>query len=289
MNLPDTPRLKMLAADLALLFVALIWGGGFIASKEALSTLSAFAVMSSRFLSSAAVMFLLFHKQIRRASPRELRYGVIIGVIQYAAFIFQLNGLALTTVERHSFLVTSYALFVPFLSLALAHNHLCRRDVGCALLAIAGLALLCLKPGNLTPSLGDVLSLMAAVCFSIQIVYVGNFIKEAHIVPMTFFQLLTPGLLALPFAHMPEALYGADWNAAVAIAYLVLLNTVLAFSVQNAAQQHTSDTHASLIVSLEAVFGFLLAVWFYGHSVSTRECLGSVLMVAAIIVSHIRK
>ena len=129
MNLSRTPRLKMLAADLALLLVAVIWGGGFIASKEALSSLSAFGVMSSRFLLSAAVMFLLFHKQILRGTGREIRYGVIIGAIQFIAFIFQLNGLALTTVERHSFLVTSYAIFVPFLSVALAHNPLRRRDV----------------------------------------------------------------------------------------------------------------------------------------------------------------
>ena len=82
MNLSRTPRLKMVAADLALLLVAVIWGGGFIASKEALSSLSAFGVMSSRFLLSAAVMFLLFHKKILRGTGREIRYGVVIGAIQ---------------------------------------------------------------------------------------------------------------------------------------------------------------------------------------------------------------
>lgn len=289
MNLSRTPRLKMIAADLALLLVAVIWGGGFIASKEALSSLSAFGVMSSRFLLSAAVMFLLFHKKILCGTGREIRYGVIIGAIQFIAFIFQLNGLALTTVERHSFLVTSYAIFVPFLSVALAHNPLRRRDVGCALLAVTGLALLCLKPGNLTPTLGDVLSLMAAICFSIQIVYVGNFVKGADMFSMTFFQLLTPGLLALPFSGLPDALVYAGENALTGIAYLVLLNTVFAFSAQNIAQQHTSDAHASLIISMEAVFGFLLAVWFYNHGVSLQECLGSVLMVAAIVLSNTKK
>lgn len=277
---------KSAAADGALLLVAVIWGGGFIASKEALASLTPFALMSSRFLLSAAVMFLFFFRRIARSSHREMRFGAVIGAIQFVAFIFQLYGLSMTTVERQSFLVTLYVLFVPFLSYLIARNPVRRRDVACAVLAMAGIALLCLRSGAFLPSLGDVLSLISALCFAAQIVYIGNFVKDADIFGMTFFQLLTIGLLALPFGGADLA--AADMTAAAGVAYLVVLNTVVAFSAQNIAQQHTSDAHTSLILSLESLFGFLLAVWYYGNAVSLQECAGCAVILAAILWANKR-
>lgn len=278
-------RSRSLLADLALLAVALIWGGGFIASKEALTALSPFGLMSSRFLLSAALMFLLFSKHIVHASKRNIQYGVIVGAIQFIAFIFQLNGLSLTTVERQSFLVTLYVLFVPFLSFFAAKNPIRRRDLFCACLAMIGLAFLCLQSGIFSPSWGDILSIISAVCFAAQIVYIGNFVKDADIFSMTFFQLLTPGVLALPFIH-PASLFIADMTAIGSIAYLVLLNTVVAFSLQNMAQQYTSDSHTSLILSMESLFGFLLAVLYYGNAVSPQEYAGCAIILAAILLAN---
>ncbi len=282
MNFLTAPPRKSLLADGALLLVALIWGGGFIASKEALATMTPFAVMSSRFLLSAAVLFLLFAKHILKSSVREIKFGAVIGTIQFIAFIFQLNGLSLTTVERQSFLVTLYVLFVPFLSYMAARNPIRRRDVACALLAAAGIALLCLRSGMFAPSLGDVLSLISAVCFAAQIVYIGNFVKDADIFGMTFFQLLTIGVLALPFVSAADIMT-AGTTAVWSIAYLIILNTAFAFSAQNMAQQYTSDAHTSLILSLESLFGFLLAVWYYGNTVSFQELAGCAIILTAIL------
>lgn len=276
----------MLAADITLLFVAAIWGGGFIAAKEALTTMTPFGILSTRFLLSSIIMLILFFPAIRACSKKDVQFGVMIGIIQYISFIFQLKGLALTTVEKQSFLVTAYVIFVPFFSWIAARNAVRRRDILCALLAFVGLGLLCLHSGNFVPNTGDLLSLGFAVGFAVQIVYVGNFVKNANIFAMTFIQFLTTGLLALPFLDV-SGLLAADTAAIYGIAYLVLFNTAFAFSAQNIAQQYTTDTHASLLISLESVFGFLLAVWFYHDAVTLQELCGCTLMMAAIILSKL--
>ena len=94
---------NMILADITLLCTAAIWGGGFIAAKEALVTLSSFTILASRFLLSALIMFFLFYPRIRRAAAKELRFGMLLGLIQYIAFICQLEGLKTTTVEKQSF------------------------------------------------------------------------------------------------------------------------------------------------------------------------------------------
>lgn len=280
---------KMLAADITLLLVAAIWGGGFVASKEALATMPPFGVMASRFLLSAALMFILFHKTIlAHHSKKDVLFGVIIGGIQFIAFIFQLEGLALTTVEKQSFLITSYVIFVPFLSWIATRQHIRKLDLICAALAVIGLALLCLKPENLTFQLGDILSVMGALFFGIQIVYVANFVKGANMISMSFFQLATIGILGFPFSGI-SGITSGDMHAVLGILYLAVFNTAFAFSAQNIAQQYTTDAHASLMVSFESVFGFLLAVWFYGSTVTGQEIVGCICMLIAVLLSNVKK
>ena len=286
MTLFHSSKAAMLAADMTLLLVAAIWGGGFIAAKEALTTMSPFGILSTRFLLSSAVMLILFFPAIRACSKKDVQFGIIIGIIQYISFIFQLKGLALTTVEKQSFLVTAYVIFVPFFSWIATRKAIRRRDILCAFLAFVGLGLLCLHSGNFMPNTGDLLSLGFAVGFAVQIVYVGNFVKHANLFAMTCIQFLTTGLLALPFLDISNLL-AADTAAAYSIAYLVIFNTAFAFSAQNIAQQHTTDTHASLLISLESVFGFLFAVWFYHDAVTLQERCGCMLMMAAIILSKL--
>lgn len=279
----------MVAADATLLLIASIWGGGFIASKEALATMPSFGVMAARFLSSALVMFVLFHRTIlAHHSKKDIFFGVVIGVIQFIAFIFQLEGLSLTTVEKQSFLITSYVIFVPFLSWIATRQRIRKLDIVCAVLAVIGLGLLCLKPENLTFQLGDILSVIAALFFGIQIVYVANFVKGANMISMSFFQLATIGILGLPFSGI-SGITSGDINAFLGIAYLALFNTAFTFSAQNIAQQYTTDAHASLLISFESVFGFLLAVWFYGSVVTGQEIVGCVCMLAAVLLSNVKK
>ena len=286
MTLFRSSNASMLAADITLLLVAAIWGGGFIAAKEALTTMTPFGILSTRFLLSSAVMLVLFFPTVRACTKKDIQFGILLGIIQYISFIFQLKGLALTTVEKQSFLVTAYVIFVPFFSWIATRKAIRRRDVICALLAFIGLGLLCLHSGNFMPNTGDLLSLGFAVGFAVQIVYVGNFVKHANLFAMTCIQFLTTGLLALPFLDISNLL-AADTAAAYGIAYLVIFNTAFAFSAQNIAQQHTTDTHASLLISLESVFGFLFAVWFYHDAVTLQERCGCMLMMAAIILSKL--
>lgn len=286
-RIPENRR--MLAADAALLLVAAIWGGGFVAAKVALAAMTPFGVMASRFLLSSAIMFVLFHKTIlHHCHKKDILFGIVVGIIQFLAFIFQLNGLTLTTVEKQSFLITSYVIFVPFLSWIATRQHIHRRDILCAVIAVIGLGLLCLKPENLTFALGDTLSVIAALFFGIQIVYVGNFVSGANMINMSFFQLLTLGILGFPFSGF-SGMAGADMAAVYGILYLACFNTALAFSLQNIAQQYTTDAHASLMVSFESVFGFLFAVCFYGSAITGQEIIGCICMLAAIFLSNIKK
>ena len=73
-------------ADLALLLVAVIWGGGFIAGKMALESFAVMEALAWRFLGAAALTAVFFHKRlIRRWTYRkDFAYGAVLGALAIA-------------------------------------------------------------------------------------------------------------------------------------------------------------------------------------------------------------
>ena len=80
-----------------------------------------------------------------------------------------------------------------------------------------------------------------------------------------------------------EALKSAAWS----IAYSGIMSSAVAFTLQILGQQKTEPTIATMIMSLESVFGVLTAMIVLSQVPTAREALGCVLMFAAIIVAQL--
>lgn len=270
-------------ANLILLLVAMIWGGGFVAGKMALTGTTAFAILGWRFSISAAVCGLLFRKRIRKTPRRVILSGICIGCLHVLALGTQLIGLGYTTSAKQSFLCTAYVAMTPWLSWLIAGKKPSVNAVLGGVLALAGIGSI----ESLTIHFGDLLSLCFAVLFGIQVVLVGKFVsRDTDSYQLTFYQFLTAGLVSLLICLLrgePMAVSGAE--SLIGVAYLSVINTCLAFLLQNAAQRHTSDVMASLIISLESVFGFLFSVLYYHESLTWRLLLGGALCFAAILLN----
>ena len=278
---------KTLLADLALITVALIWGVGFIASKAALVTITPLWVMPFRFLGSGVLLLILFLKRVRRLDKRTVLMGMVVGSFMFTGMVFQTIGLDHTTASNQAFLIPSYVVLVPFVSWMMTRVKPRALDVAAALLTFAGVAVISLKP-DFSMNLGDALTLIFAVVYSFQIVFLGLFVKETDVMSFTVVQMLTAGGLSL-FAALVFAppLDGVSATSAFGILYLVVFNTALAFLIQNIAQQYTTSTHASLLISLESVFGLIVSVIFLHDPFGPRMALGCGLVFAAVLLSKL--
>lgn len=278
---------KTLYADLALILVALIWGVGFIASKAALVTITPLWVMTFRFLGSGVLLLILFLKRVRRLDKRTVLMGMVVGSFMFAGMVFQTIGLDHTTASNQAFLIPSYVVLVPFVSWMMTRTKPRALDVAAALLTFVGVAVISLKP-DFSMNQGDALTLAFAVVYSFQIVFLGLFVKETDVMSFTVVQMLTAGILSL-FAALVFAppLDGVSATSAFGILYLVLFNTALAFLIQNIAQQYTTSTHASLLISLESVFGLIVSVIFLHDPFGPRMALGCGLVFAAVLLSKL--
>lgn len=282
-------RRRVLYADLSLLAVAVIWGGGFVAGKASLSGFSPMAVVALRFCGAALLSALLFFRILRKSDGRVIRHGLLLGVIQFAAQGIQLLGLKYTTPGKQAFLIAGYVVLVPFLLWIIMRKRPAVSSFAAGVVALTGIALLSLNE-RLTMGAGEILTLISTGAFALQLILIGLFAKEDNPIQLTFFQFISAGALASIFALIVgQPVIGAGREAVTGVIYLIVLNTVVAFIAQNVAQRYTKASHASLILSTESLFGFLASAVIYGEALSLRTATGGLMILAAIFVSKLDK
>ena len=70
--------------------------------------------------------------------------------------------------------------------------------------------------------------------------------------------------------------------------YLSVFSTTVAMSLQNIGQSMAPASHASILLSLESVFGALASCIFLGEAVTPRMLLDFAVIFAALVVNSLR-
>ena len=172
-------RLNLIGA-LLLLSATLVWGTSFFILKETIAEVPAFYVISIRFLIATAGLSLIFIKKIRAMDKHTFLRGVILGVVLALAYVAQTLGLKYTTPGRNAFLTSSYCVMCPFLIWFMFKKKPKLYNLIAAILCIVGIGFVSLSgdtaDGNFI--LGDGLTLIGAVFFSLQIIFIDIFQKN---------------------------------------------------------------------------------------------------------------
>ena len=272
----DRTKKQVLFADLGLLLVALLWGAGFLFTKRGLDYITPLWMMSMRFVGATIIMSIVFYKNFRKISKSDLKAGLIIGIFRYIAFATQTIGLQYTSISNQAFLTATNVVFVPFLVWMVYKKAPDKFAFIGAALATVGIGLITLKEG-LHLNVGDMWTLACAVFFAGHIVSIGFFAKDKDPIALTIVQFAVAAVLSLVSALMMEPLPAKIGSEAMlSVGYMVLASTLLAFLLQNICQKYTPSTHASLILSLESVFGTLVAVIFEGEMFNLQMAFGCI-------------
>ena len=281
---------KQTTANLILLLVAAIWGGGFIAGKMALTGLTPVAVIAYRYGMGALLCGVIFWKRIVRTPKDMIKKGVLIGIVQTIGQTIQLAGLQYTSSANQSFLCSAYVAFVPFISWIMIGKRPKIKSFVAGATALAGIGFISLK-GSFVMGLGYSLSVLFAILFGIQIVLVGKLVdKESDVVGMTFFQMLTAAVAGFAVCIVQGGLTpDLESEAIIGVVYLGILNTLVAFTAQNYAQKYAKDTTAALIMSMESLFGFVFSVLYYKEVITVKFLLGSALCFAAVLINTVER
>jgi drug/metabolite transporter (DMT)-like permease len=278
---------KTLLWDLSLLFVAMVWGGGFVVTKNALEVITPLYFLSVRFMIAGIIMAVIFFPRLRKASWVDVKNSCIVGIFLSLGFITQTFGAHLTTPAKSSFITGLNVVLVPFIMILFTKKFPGRKAVITAIIAFFGLSLISVNEQMIIGA-GDFLTFLCAIFYACHIVSIGFFANKTDAIVLATIQVLFAGvvcsLLAITFEPVPVLSGVSIWSG---ILYSALLSTLAAFLIQNLAQRNTPSTHTAIILCLESVFGALASVLFWQESMTIKMVVGCLLIFAAIIINEV--
>ena len=133
------------------------------------------------------------------------------------------------------------------------------------------------------------LTLLCSVLFAAHIVAVERCQKKTNAYALIVLQFAFCALTALVYALLFER--GAPMQLTRAsvggLLYLAVMSTTVGMSLQNVGQSMAPASHASILLSLESVFGVIFSCLLLGERVTPRMLLGFAVIFAALLVSEL--
>jgi len=281
-------------SDGLLLVTAAIWGFAFVAQRVGMDHVGPFTYNGVRFALGAltlAPLLLTGTKASHAAAVPMTRRGFIwgggaLGVVLFAAASLQQVALLYTTAGKAGFITGLYVVVVPILGLFWGQRPSAGTWAGAGL-AAAGLFLLSVTE-SLRMEYGDGLVLVSAFFWSVQVLLVAWLSPRTRPARLAFYQFSICALLSLMTAILFETL---EWAAVAAAAGPILYGGVLsvgvAYTLQVVAQRDAHPAHASILMSLEAVFAALGGWMLLGETLSLRGLIGCGMMLAGMLLSQL--
>lgn len=279
---------KVIFADIGLALVAVVLGGGFVASKFGLTAITPLTFNAYRYMGAAIIVFLFTFKKLHLFKNKYVWiYGAICGVNMFIGNAMQTIGLLYTTAGKQSFIVSLYIILVPLFSWIVLKKRPSNSVLTAAIIGFIGVALITLTD-NFTIEKGDLMTFTLAVTFSIQIIFTANVVKDIDPTVFTFVLLTVVGILSSIAAIivdgpvMPNAILGMALPGVLGLLYAMVLNSSLALLLENICLKYAPANLAAILLSLQTVFGTIFAVTIAGEVFSPRMITGCALMFIAI-------
>lgn len=288
LNEQTEQRQKVIAADIGLIFVALFWGAGFVAGKFALEAMTPLNVTAYRYVGAAVLMAIFCFKKFKLIHRRMVLCAAMIGFLMFLGNTLQTIGLQYTTPGKQSFIISLYTVIVPLFSWVILKAKPSKKIILAACIALLGIAVLTIKD-DFTIGLGDFLTFVFAVTFSLQVVFVGIFMKDMDPALFTFLEIAAAAVFSVIMALLfetPMNVLEMPLTPLLGLLYLASFNTTFAFLLQNLCQRFTPVNHTAILLSTETVFGAVFAITLAGEVFRGRMIAGCMLMFAAIIIAQ---
>ena len=282
---------KELLADGMLVLTALIWGSGFVVMKNTLDSIPPAAIIAMRYAIASAIAAALFHRHMKEIGRGDIARGAFVGLMLGCAYVVQTIGLSYTTAGKNAFLTTVYVLLVPFACYALFRQRLGRSNFIAAGMMMLGIGLLSLDGESGGLNKGAILTLCSGGFYAAHIISIDRCQKKTDMYALIVMQFAFAALTALAYhllfeRDIPLAL---TRGAVGGLLYLSVVSSTLAMSLQNIGQSMAPASHASILLSLESVFGAAFSCLLLGEKLTAKMALGFMVIFAALLVGELAK
>ncbi len=287
---------KKLKGPFLLLITAFLWGTTFVAQSLGSDHVGAFTYNAGRFITTGIILLiisLIRKRKVKVYIPTNknvkwiLVMSIFVGVALFLGATFQQLGINITkSPSKSGFISSLYMMFVPIIGYFIKKKP--RAIIWLYLvIAIIGSYMISIN-GELKLELGDILTLICAVMFAVQIVLVDIINPHIDSIKLSAIQFIVAGILSIIFMLFTETINFNDiYKALPAIMYAAIFSGCVAYTFQIVGQKYTESTIASMIMSLESVFALISGVVILKEELTPKLIIGCSLIFIAVICAQI--
>lgn len=278
---------KQLQANFLIVLVALFWGSTYFLTKMAVAELEPFNLTALRFGTAFIITALFFFKRIRNADRTVIKYSIILGVLAVIAVLSMTFGVQYTTASNAGFLISLSVVMIPLISVVVLKKRIKAKLLLSVILATIGIVCLTLNE-QLTINKGDILCILCATSFAVQVLIMERIPKSADSVSIGALQLgITAVVNFILSFSLENFTVPRDFKVWGVIVILGVFCTAFCYIIQIYALKNTSAIQAGIILSLEPVFSAIFAYIFLGELLSKQGYIGAILLFISVILAGI--
>ena len=272
------------------------WGGSFVAGKIALREFPPMTLTFFRFLIATAIIipYMWSRDKVRIPEKRDvpLLFGLgFLGVSGY--FAFQFTSLLYTSAANSSTINALNPLTSSVIATFLTEERLNTKKVGLIFLALSGV-LLTVTGGEIEVihslgfNKGDLIMLLAMLCFSIYGVYSKKATSKYSPLLVTAYVFLFGLIQITPLMLMENVLgdvLSFSPEAWASIIFMAICSSVLGYLIQQVTIKKIGVNKTSLFINLVPLFAILFAYLVLGDPVSYINLLSATIIITAVILN----
>ncbi|WP_327421383.1 DMT family transporter [Streptomyces sp. NBC_01527] len=283
------PPRRAWLTDLPVLLVAVVWGASYLAAKGITTTSTVVAVLVLRFVIVLPVLTVAGWRRLRALSAAQWRGAGLLGLVLSGIFLVETYGVVHTSATNAGLIISLTMIFTPLAEAAVTRVRPPRAFLAAAALSVAGVVLLTQGGGFTSPSVGDLLMLVAALARTLHVLMMARIksVQAADSLSLTTVQLGSAVTVFAVLAAVPgtgespwtvaEGFGVREWGG---LLFLSVFCTLFAFFVQMWSVRRTSPSRVSLLLGTEPLWAAAAGIAIGGERLSALGVLGAVLVLA---------
>jgi drug/metabolite transporter (DMT)-like permease len=291
---PSVARSNRLTVVLSFLSIYLIWGSTYLAIRYAVETIPPLYTAGFRHLLAGSILLVWCLAKGLRPTWAQVRASIVIGV-----FFFLIGHGTLHWAEQKvpsglaSLLVASEPIWVFLLTAAAARQwRLNATLLAGILLGFGGVGLLMGRSAlNSSPGVfvGSLAVVLGALSWSVGIVYSRRSHLSGHPLLLSALSLLAGSAQLLLVGTAVGEYRGFSFASVslrswLALGYLILFGSVVAFTAYNWLLEHYSPTLVATHTYVNPIVAVLLGWFFAGEAVTLNVLLSAVMVIGAVML-----
>ncbi len=286
--------MSLTAHYLSMIFVNVMWGLSFIASKYALNVgFTPMTLALCRYILTAAVLVpaLLVKEKRMRLEKRDIGLMFLSGLLGITLYyFFEYQGIRRTSAVNASLILAAIPVLTLLTDCVIMRTKLKPRQAAGSLLSVAGVYCVVRYGGGAeeTSLVGDLLVVGAALVW-VGYIFVSRKLRSRYSsLSMNAWQAVTSLVTLIPLSLLETG----EWRPIppggfLAMAALALICSALCYFLYGNSLQHLSPVAISIFINLIPLVTILGGVAFLQEKVTPLQLFGGAMIICSILLVNL--